>query len=115
MDAFTDSVDARVSLGDMSRLTGGLGVAAETVRTMEDGILSLRGSLDVERVFSGARTNVEVSGERLSSRSAGTRLMLGLGGTWRRDRFSLTADLSTAGLGSGDTQHSGRLTLGIEF
>ena len=115
MDAFTDSVDTRVSLDDMSRLTGGLGVTVETARTAENGKLSLRGSLGVERVFSGARTSVDVSGERLSSRSAETLLLLGLGGTYRQDRFSLMTDISATGLGSGDTQYSGQITFGINF
>ncbi|MXW81144.1 MAG: autotransporter outer membrane beta-barrel domain-containing protein [Gemmatimonadetes bacterium] len=115
VDAFTDSVDTRVSLDDMSRLTGGAGMAAETVRPAGNGELSLRGSLGVERVFRGAQTSVDVSGEMLSSRSAGTRLLLGLGGTYRQNRFSLTADFSATGLGSDDQQYSGRTTFGINF
>ena len=115
MDAFTDSVDARVSMGGRSRFTGGLGMTAETVRAVENGNLSLRGSLGVERVFSGARTSVEVSGERLSSRSAMIRPVLGLGGRYRWDRFSLETWFSATGPGSDDTQYAGRVTFGIGF
>ncbi len=114
-DAFTDSVNARVSRIDSSRSTGGLGIAAETVRAAGNGKLSLRGSLGVEQTLIGARTSVEVSRERLSTGSDKTRPTLGLASLYLWDRFSLEAAFSTAGLGTGDTQHAGSVKFGIKF
>lgn len=115
VDNFTDAVDSRVSVGDAARFTGSLGVTAETARTWHEGELSLRGSLDVEQALGGAKTSVDVSGERLSSESAKTRLLLGLGGSYHRGRFSIEAEVTAGGLGSGDAQHSGRVTFGLRF
>ncbi len=115
MDAFTDSVNARIFRVDRSRSTGGLGITAETVRATGNGKLSLRSSLGVERTLSGARTSVKVSKEGLSAQSDKTRPMLGLGGAYLWDRFSLEAALSTTGLGTGDKQHAGSIKLGIKF
>ena len=55
MDKFTDGVDSRVSFSDSERLTGGVGMMAETTRTWGDRELSLQGSLGIERIFRGAQ------------------------------------------------------------
>jgi len=49
VDAFTDSVDARVSVWDTARITGGVGVVAGIGRAFEGWALSLRDSLDLEQ------------------------------------------------------------------
>ncbi|MDD9992392.1 MAG: autotransporter domain-containing protein [Rhodospirillales bacterium] len=115
VDPFTDSVDARFSLIDASRLAGGLGLVAATERDPDNGILSLRGSMDLAQTLSGARTSVDVSGERLYSGSDRTRLLMGLGATYHRGRFSVGVELFAGGLGSGDTQQAGRATFGMKF
>lgn len=116
-DGFTDAVNTRVSPGDSSRLEGGLGVVAETARARNwrGGALSLRGSLDLAQTLGDAHTSVDVSGERLESESPKTRLLLGLGGTYRKGRFSLGAVVSAGGLVSGDSEYSGRVTFGWKF
>ena len=58
MDKFTDGVDSRVSFSDSERLTGGVGMMAETTRTWGDIELSLQGSLGIERIFRGAQTRL---------------------------------------------------------
>ena len=116
-DEFTDAVNSRVSAGGSSRLTGGLGVVAETARAWNwrGGALSLRGSLDMAQTLGGAETSVDVSGERLESETPKTRLLLGLGGTYRKGRFSAGAEVSAVGLASGDSEYSGRVTFGWKF
>ena len=113
--AFTDAVGARVSLDETTRYTGGIGLSAETARTLEDGTLALRASADVERALGGADTAARVSGESLESEASVTRVLLGLGGTWRKGWFSLGARLAAHGPGSGDTAYSGRVSLGWTF
>ncbi len=113
--AFTDAVGSRVSLDETTRYTGGIGLSAETSRTLEDGTLALRASADVERALGGADTAARVSGARLKSEASATRVLLGLGGTWRKGRFSLGARLAAGGPGSGDTEYSGRVSLGWTF
>ena len=113
--AFTDAVSARVSLDKSTRHTGGIGLSAETERALEDGALTLRASADVERALGGADTVAAVSGERLESEASATRVLLGLGGTLHKGRLSLGAQLGAGGPGSGDTQYSGRITLGWTF
>ena len=117
MDSFTDAVGARFSLVRGNRLTGGAGVLAEAVSPLDvgEGKLDLRGSADLEEILSGEKTTVDISGERLHSRAEKTRLLLGLGARWRAGRFSLDADLSAAGLGSGEKTYGGRLSLGVKF
>ena len=114
---FTDAVDSRVSVGDAARFTGALGVVVETARARNwrGGALSFRGSLDLARTLGGADTSVDVSGERLVSESPETRLLFGLGGTYRKDRFSLNAKVAAGGLGSGDAQYAGQVTFGWSF
>jgi len=117
VDDFTDTVDSRVSVGDAARFTGSLGVAVETApaRTRRGRGFSLRGSVDLAQTLDGAETSVDVSGERLASEPAGTRLLLGLGGTYRRGNLSIGADVSSGGLGSGDAQHAALVRLGSSF
>ena len=115
IDKFTDSVDARFSLDDARRLTGGVGVVAETVRTWDGGAFSLRGSVDLEQKLGDAETVVDVSGERLVSESAETRFLFGLGGVYRKGRFSVSGEVSVGGLGSDDAEYAGRVTLGMRF
>ena len=115
VDPFTDAVDARFSLIDASRLAGGLGLVAATERDLDNGLLSLRGSMDLAQTLSGALTSVDVSGERLYSESARTSLLLGLGATYNRGRFSVAVELSAGGLGTDDTQQAGRVTFGMKF
>ena len=115
MDDFTDIVDARMSLGDAARLVVGGGVAGETALDWQGGALTLRGSVDLAQTLGGAETSVEVSGTKLSSEALKSRLLLGLGGTYRRGSFFLDAEVSVGGLGSGDAQYSGRVTYGWRF
>ena len=115
VDAFTDKVDARVSVAETARFTGGVGVAAQTAWAIEGGSFSLRGSLDLTQTLDDAETAVDVSGERLESKSAKTRLLLGLGGVYRKGRFSVSGEVSMGGLGSEDTQYSGQVSFGMRF
>ena len=117
IDGFSDAVDTRVSSTNVNRFIGGLGVVAETAkeRNWRGGALSLRASVDLERTLGGAETSVDVSGENLYSETAKTRLLLGLGGTYRKGRFSMGAEVSARGLGSGDTQYGGKATFGWKF
>ena len=113
--AFTDTVGSRVSLSGTTQLTAGGGLSAETAWTLGDGALTLRASADVEHALGGAETEVRVSGERLETEASDTRVLLGLGGTWRKERFSLGVRLSAGGPGSGDTEYSGQVSLGWTF
>ena len=112
---FTDVVNSRISLDDSRRFKGGLGLIAETARTWEGGALSLRVLLDVEQPLGDGGTTTVVSGEKLTSESAKTRVLLGLGGAYRQGPFSLGAELSAGGLGSDDEEYSGRVDFGMKF
>ena len=112
---FTDAVNSRISLDDSRRFKGGLGLIAETARTWEGGALSLHVSLDVEQALGDGGTTTVVSGEKLTSESAKTRVLLGLGGAYRQGPFSLGAELSAGGLGSDDDEYSGRVDFGMKF
>ena len=114
-DVFTDALGARVGVVDAARFTGAAGLAVDAARAWEGGNLSLRGSLDVERVLGGAETAVSVSGERLESESAKTRVLLGLGVDYRSGRFAVGAEVSAGGLGSDDASYAGRVTFGMRF
>ena len=115
IDTFTDSVDARVSAAETARFTGGVGAVAETARAIEGGVFSLRGSVDLEQKLDDAETAVDVSGTRLESKSQKTRLLLGLGGVYRKGRFSVSGEVSMGGLGSDDTKYAGQLSFGWRF
>ncbi len=106
---FTDTLGSRVSLAATTRHAGGIGVAAETARSLENGELMLRASADIEHALGGADTAAHVSGERLVSEATATRALLGLGGIWRKGRLSLDARLYAGTAGAHDTEYSGRV------
>ena len=116
LDGFTDPTDSRVSVSALSRITGGAGVVAATAdaRDWQGASLSLRGSLDIAQTLGGRRTTVDVRGERLEAVLPRTRLLLGLGGTLRKDRFSVEATVR-AGLASGDPEYAGQVGFGWNF
>ena len=117
MSGFADTTGTRVSLDAARSSVAGLGVAAETAHALDGGerTLALRGRLGVERVLGDAETAVTVAGERLGSESARTRLVLGLGGTWRHGRWSLGGEVAAAGAGSDDSDYTANLRLGMRF
>ena len=117
VEKFTDAVNSGVSAVDSTRFEGALGVVAETAgaRSWRGGAFSLRGSLDLAQTLGAADTSVDVSGEKLESETSRTRVLLGLGGTYRKDYFSIGAEISAGGLVSGDSEYSGRVTLGWKF
>ena len=78
VDNFTDAVNSRVSFPDVDRFIGGLGAVMETTRAWGVGEISLRGSLDFGRMFSGAETLARVSGETLRSAAPGSEILLGV-------------------------------------
>ena len=112
---FTDALGSRVSLTETTRYAGGIGVTAEITRSLEDGELILRVSSDIERALGGADTASGVSGERLYSEATATRVLLGLGGIWRKGRLSLGARLHAGTAGSHDTEYTGRVGFGWTF
>ena len=116
-DSFTDPTASRISVGEAARVTGGAGVVAGTAdaREWQGASLSLRGSLDLVQTLSGRRTTVGVSGETLQSVLPRTRLLLGLGGTFRNDRFSVEASVRAGGLVSGDAEYAGQVGFGWNF
>ena len=116
IDSFTDSVDARVSFSDSDRGTGSLGTAIETSRTWNGGEFLLQGALDVERIIGSAQTNLRISGEGLGSESEKNSILLSLGGIYHGDRFSFRSGISARKvLGSGGSEYSGFLKLGMHF
>ena len=115
IEKFTDAVNSRVSVPDAAHFVGTIGVEASTSRIWDGGVFSLRGSLDVERKFSGAETAVYVSGERLSSESPKNRTHLGVVADYHKGRFSFGASVAQMGLDSDDREYSGRFTLGMQF
>ena len=117
VDDFTDAVDSRVSLSGADRILGGLGVLAETVRPWgDDGEFALRGSVDYERMFRGATTTTQVSGEQLSAVATDNSLLVGLNGVYRQGRFSIGAEVAARQeLGSTDSEYTSFLNLGMRF
>ena len=117
VDSFTDFAGSRISVGGVTRLAGSVGVVATTTTTLTapGAVLSLRGSLDIARTFSGTNTTVDVAGEALESRLPGTRLHLALGGMFRRDRLSVEARVRVGGLASGNAEYAGQVGLGWSF
>ena len=116
VDGFTDAVNARVSVAGTDFLAAGLGLVAESTHAWAGGMLSLQGSLDVQQVLSGTRTAVGVSGERLASETERGSLLLGVGGIYRRDRFSARVDtFATTALGSSAVEYTGILKFDVHF
>ncbi len=117
MDGFADAVNSLVWVRDASRVTGGIGLAAETEIGSDGagGAFTLRGSADLERTFGPSRTRVVVSGEELVSEASRTNVSLGFGADYRLRGFSVGATLSATGSGSGDAFYSGMLTFRLTF
>ena len=116
VDQFTDAVDSRVSFPDTDRLTGGLGVMVESVRTEYGGELLLRGSLDFEQKLGDSKTVALVSGERLSAEPEKGSALLSLSGTWNKGSFTYSAELSARqDLHSGGEDYSGVIHVGMRF
>ena len=117
VDGFSDPTDTRVSVRGITRVTGGVGVVAGMAgpRTRQGGALSLRGSLDLARTLGATRTSVDVSGEALESVPPGTRLLLGLGGTYESDRFALGVTARVGGLLAGETEYAAQVGFGWKF
>ena len=117
VDDFTDAAGARVSISDGDQLKGGVGGVVETDLAWDDGeeALTLHGSLDVEQTLDGGVTSVLVSGTELKSEAPATRALLGVGATYRWDRYSLQGGLRAHGPGSGDTEYSGSLLFRMAF
>ena len=116
MSGFGDTAGSRISLEE-GQSVAGLGVVTETAHAWDGGerTLSLRGHLGVERALGDAETAVAVSGERLGSESARTRLALGLGGTYRWGRWSLSGEVAATGPGSDDSDYTAGIRLGMRF
>ena len=108
MDSFRDAVGSPVSLVDASRIAAGTGLVTETVHEWGNGArtLMLRGPLGVERALRRAETVMDVSGERLGAKGARTRAVLGLGGVYRWNRWSLGGEISVSGPGSNDSEYA---------
>ena len=116
LDDFTDAVNSRVSVPNVDRYIGGLGVVAETGRRWGDKAFSMRGSLDFERMFGGRRTLAWVSGEALRTQAPRDGVLLGVDGTYRWGRFSIGAGVSAqTALDSRTRDYSGFVRLGIHF
>ena len=111
MDAFTDSVGARVSLKDGVAKTARAGLRVEAVDRPAGS--SLFGSVDVEREFA-PETRVRVSGTDLKSESESTRLLVELGGSieWGEGAYALRA---AARYGSGADDYGGGVSLRMRF
>ena len=114
---FRDAVGARVSDAEANRFTAGAGAAVETDLALNGGKdkLSLRGSLGVEQALDGGQTAVLVSGTKLTSKAPDSRILLGLGATYRSGGTTLTGAFRADGLGSKDAGYSGRLELRTAF
>ena len=117
MEGFRDAVGSRVSPEDAARVAAGAGIAAGTERTWDGGArrLVLRGHLGVERALGDARTATEVSGERLGAGTARTRTLLGLGGVYLWNRWSLGGEISVSGPGSNDSGYAAGLRIATTF
>ena len=116
VNSFTDAVDARVSFADADRVSGGLGLMADTTRPWGEGEFTLQGSVDYARIVKGAQTRVEVSGERLRAIATGNSLLFGLNGVYRQGRFSIGAEVAARQeLGSDDNEYASFLNVGMQF
>ena len=116
VDRFTDTVNARIEVADTDRILMGLGVPGRHHTALGDGELTLRGSVDYERIVSGATTTTTVSGEVLRAEATENSLLVGLNGVYGQGRFTFGAEVSTRQeLGSSDTEYVGFLNLGVRF
>ena len=116
VNSFTDAVDARVSFADADRVSGGLGLMADTTRPWGEGEFTLQGSVDYARIVKGAQTQVEVSGERLRAIATENSLLFGLNGVYRQGRFSIGAEVAARQeLGSDDNEYASFLNVGMQF
>ena len=111
IDAFTDSVGARVSLKDGVAKTARAGLRVEALDRPAGS--SLFGSVDVEREFA-PETRVRVSGTDLKSESETTRVRVELGGSleWGEGAYALQA---AARYGSGADDYGGGVSLRMRF
>ena len=116
VDEFTDAVDSRVSFPNADRLMGGVGTVVVATRTWAGGAVSLRGSVDVERMVDGAATIAHVSGERLRLEAATDSLLVGLNAAYRQSHFSLGATVwLREGLDANAREYAGVLNIGVRF
>ena len=116
VNSFTDAVDARVSFADADRVSGGLGLMADTTRLWGEGEFTLQGSVDYARIVKGAQTRVEVSGERLRAIATENSLLFGLNGVYRQGRFSIGGEVAARQeLGSDDNEYASFLNVGMQF
>ena len=117
LDGFRDAVGSRVSPEDAARVAAGAGLAAETEHAWDNGAraLVLRGHLGVERALGRTETAVDVSGGRLGAGFARTRALLGVGGVYRGNRWSLGGEVSVSGPGSNDSEYTAALRIGTQF
>ena len=116
VNSFTDAVDARVSFADADRVSGGLGLMADTTRPWGEGEFTLQGSVDYARIVKGAQTRVEVSGEQLRAIATENSLLFGLNGVYRQGRFSIGAEVAARQeLGSDDNEYASFLNVGMQF
>ena len=111
MDAFTDSVGARVSLKEGVAKTGRAGLRVEAVDRPGGSLLFA--SVDVEREFA-PETRVRVSGFPLESESESTRVRAELGGAleWGEGAWALQA---AARYASGADDYGGGVSLRMRF
>ena len=111
MDAFTDSVGARVSLKEGVAKTGRAGLRVEAVDRPGGSLLFA--SVDVEREFA-PETRVRVSGFDLESESESTRVRAELGGAleWGEGAWALQA---AARYASGADDYGGGVSLRMRF
>ena len=109
MDAFTDAVDARVSLDKGQAATGVAGVALEA----SEGRSRMFGSVDVEHGFS-RETVMRVSEEALSSQSEATRARFEVGGSveWSGGRYALQGAARWA---TGARDYGGGMVFKVRF
>jgi len=116
VDRFTDAVAARVAYADAARIQGGLGVLADTTRPWGEGAVTVRGSVDLEKLLSGRETRVAVSGESLRATATAHSLLVGLNGVYRQGRFSIGAEVTARQeLGSADSEYASFLNLGVRW
>ena len=109
MDAFTDSVGARVSLREAVAKTVRAGLRAETANRPASAVLF--GSVDVEHEFA-PETRVRVSGTDLESEAEATRVRVELGGAVGWGPLALQA---AARYASGADDYGGGVSLRLRF